>query len=87
MTDPELRSLILELIADIAPEADVSTARDDYDLRESFDLDSMDFANLVSAIHQQLKINIPESDYNKLFKLESGVAYLQDALKKAGSQT
>ena len=42
--------------------------------------DSMDFANLVIAIHERTKINIPETDYNKLFTLENAVAYLRNAL-------
>lgn len=76
MTDEELRALILELICEIAPEADPAIARDQDDIRETFDLDSMDFANLVVAIHKRTKIDIPEADYNKLFTLESAVAYL-----------
>jgi acyl carrier protein len=80
MNDQELRALILQMICEIAPEADATIARDEDDIRETFDLDSMDFANLVVAIHQRLKINIPETDYNKLFTLKGGVAYLQNAL-------
>jgi acyl carrier protein len=80
MTDAEIRSLILELICDIAPEADPASATDQDDLREIFDLDSMDFANLVVAIHDRTKINIPEADYNKLFTLKNAVTYLRDAL-------
>ena len=76
MTNEELRSLILELICEIAPEADPAVANDRDDLREIFDLDSMDFANLVVAIHKRTKINIPEADYSKLFTLESAIAYL-----------
>jgi len=76
MTNEELRALILELICEIAPEADPAAARDQDDLREIFDLDSMDFANLVVAIHRRTKIDIPETDYNKLFTLKSGIAYL-----------
>jgi acyl carrier protein len=76
MTNEELRSLILELICEIAPEADPTAAQDQDDLREIFDLDSMDFANLVVAIHKRTKINIPEQDYNKLFTLKSAIAYL-----------
>jgi len=76
MTDEELRRLILELICEIAPEADPAIARDQDDLRETFDLDSMDFANLVVAIHKRTNIDIPEADYNKLFTLKSAVAYL-----------
>ena len=76
MTNEELRSLILELICEIAPEADPAAAGDRDDLRETFDLDSMDFANLVAAIHKRTKIDVPEADYNKLYTLENAVAYL-----------
>jgi acyl carrier protein len=80
MTNAEIRALILKLICDIAPEADPAAARDQDDIREAFDLDSMDFINLVTAIHQRTKINIPESDYNKIFVLKDAVAYIRDAL-------
>jgi len=76
MTNEELRSLILELVCEIAPEADPASASDQDDLRETFDLDSMDFANLVAAIHRRTKINVPEADYNKLYTLQNAVAYL-----------
>jgi acyl carrier protein len=83
MTDAEIRAIILELIGEIAPEADPASARDRDDLREGFDLDSMDFANLVVAIHDRLGVNIPEAHYNKLFTLESAIVYLRDALTQA----
>jgi acyl carrier protein len=76
MTDQELRTLILELIGDIAPEADANSVRDQDDLREAFDLDSMDFLNLIVAIHERTKIDIPEADYSKLHTLKSAVDYL-----------
>ena len=82
MTDAEIRKLILELICDIAPEADPNTARDADDIREAFDLNSMDFVNLVTAIHERTKVNIPERDYNKIFVLKNAVAYLRDAMAR-----
>ncbi|MBM3654763.1 MAG: acyl carrier protein [Alphaproteobacteria bacterium] len=86
MTDAEIRALILDLIGEIAPEADLAVVRDQDDLREVFDLDSMDVANLVVAIHDRLKVNIPEADYNKLFTLAGAIAYLRDALAKSSSE-
>jgi acyl carrier protein len=38
------------------PEADPATAHDQDDIRKAFDLDSMDFINLVTAIHEPTKI-------------------------------
>lgn len=85
MTDADIRALILELICEVAPEADPTTAGDHDDIRDAFDLDSMDFTNLVAAIHERTKISIPEADYNKLFTLESGVIYLRNALARSPS--
>jgi acyl carrier protein len=82
MTDAEIRALILKSIGEIAPEADLATARDSEDIREAFDLDSMDFVNLVAAIHERTKVNIPESDYSQLYTLKSAVIYLKDVLRR-----
>jgi acyl carrier protein len=83
MTDAEIRALILELICEIAPEANTASVSDHDDIREFFDLDSMDFANLIIALHKRSNVNVPETDYNKLFTLETAVPYLRDALARA----
>ena len=53
MNDQELKARILQMICEIAPEADATIARDEDDIRETFDLDSMDFVNLVVAMTKQ----------------------------------
>lgn len=85
MTNDEIRSLLLQLISDIAPEADPSSVADEEDIREAFDLDSMDFANLVVAIHKRTGVNIPELDYRKLFTLGGAIAYVEKALGQSDS--
>ena len=85
MTNDELRSLLHQLISDIAPEADPSSVADDADIREAFDLNSMDFANLEVAIHKRTGANIPELDYRKLFTLGGAIAYVEKALGQSGS--
>ncbi len=72
----DIRKVLEEEIANIAPEADFAAADADADLRESFDLDSMDFLNLVIALHKRLGIDIPEADYARLASLNAAVAYL-----------
>ncbi len=84
MTNEEIRSLLLELILDIAPEADPASVTDHDDIREAFDLDSMDFSNLVVAIHKRTGVSIPEVDYKKLFTLGAAIAYLEEALGRLG---
>ncbi|WP_424363338.1 acyl carrier protein [Methylocystis parvus] len=85
MTNDEIRSLLLQLICDIAPEADPTSIAEDEDIREAFDLDSMDFANLVVAIHKRTGVSIPELDYRKLFTLGGAITYVGEALAQSGS--
>lgn len=76
MTPDEIRTVLLEEIGNIAPEADVSMIRPDADLREELDIDSISFLNLIIALGHRLGINVPEKDYAQLRTLNSAVAYL-----------
>ena len=86
MTNDEIRSLLLELICDIAPEAEPASIADQDDIREAFDLDSMDFSNLVVAIHKRTGVDIPEVDYRKFITLGGSIAYLEQALGRSGGE-
>ena len=76
MTEAEVRKLVAEVLAEIAPEADLGTVRDDEDMREALDLDSMDFLNFVIGLHKRSGVAIPETDYPKLFTMKGVVDYL-----------
>ncbi len=72
----ELKKVLLDEIANIAPETEGAPVDPDANLREVFDLDSMDFLNLVTAIHKRLGVDIPEADYAGLSSLNAASAYL-----------
>lgn len=76
MTDDERAALIKDVLASVAPEAADAEIPPEADLRETLDLDSMDFMNVVIALHERTGIDIPEADYPKLFTLEGAMAYL-----------
>lgn len=80
MTEAETRNLLAELIGEIAPEADMSTLGDDEDMREALDLDSMDFNNLIIALHARTGIDVPESAYANLFTMRGAIAFLSRRL-------
>lgn len=80
MNRTELRAIIVEEIGNLAPEADTGSLGDGEDLREALDLDSMDIFNLVVALSQRLKINIPDAEVGNLVTLGGGVAYLERQL-------
>lgn len=76
MDEPQLRQLIADVLAGIAPEADLSTVGDGEDLREALDLDSMDLLNFVIGLAQKTGRKIPEVDMPKLYTLRGLLAYL-----------
>jgi acetyltransferase len=82
MREAELRSAVLAALASIAPDIDVQSLRPDQPLREQLDLDSMDWLNVVTALHDRLAIDIPESDYDKVATLDGIVAYLGAARRR-----
>jgi acyl carrier protein len=76
MNETEIRALILRHIGDIAPEIEPDMVGPDDDIREACDLDSMDFLNLVIALHEDTGIDIPEEDYPRLRTLNEGAIYM-----------
>lgn len=82
MTQDDAARIFAEELEKIAPEADLAAAGPAEDLRELFELDSMDFLNLVSALHKRLGIDIPEADYPRLATLEDAAAYLESRAGK-----
>jgi acyl carrier protein len=76
MTDADIRAVLQEELGNIAPEMDLRNLDPRADLRESLDIDSMDFLNFVIAVHHRLGVDIPELDYPRLITLDGAVAYL-----------
>ncbi|MEO1292226.1 MAG: acyl carrier protein [Pseudomonadota bacterium] len=63
-------------IGRIAPEIPFDDVDRTEDLRDAFEIDSMDFLNLVTALHKRLGVEIPETDYAKLHSVDAAVDYL-----------
>jgi len=79
MTPEEIKQVLFEELGNIAPEADPAAVDPDADLREELDIDSMDFLNLIIALHKRLKVEIPEADYAKLATVNGALGYLARA--------
>lgn len=74
--DDRIRQAVLQALGQIAPEADLASLDPAKPFRDQLDLDSMDFLNFVIALHESLRVEIPEEDYPKLATLNGCVAYL-----------
>ena len=76
MSEAEVRAAVMGVLKSIAPEIEEGELDPARPLRDQVDLDSMDWLNVLVALHERLKVDIPEADYAKLVTLEDLVAYL-----------
>ena len=80
MTGGEVKATVLRLLADIAPEADLTALAPDVEFPDQIDIDSMDFLNFVIALGAEFGVEIPELDYPKLATLDGCLDYLLAAI-------
>ena len=78
-TANDIREAALRILGEIVPEANLSSLDPAASFRDQLDIDSMDFLNFVIALHQSLRIEVPEADYPKLSSLDACVDYLTAA--------
>jgi acyl carrier protein len=76
MTPQEVRQVVIDIIADIAPDEELDGLKDEVSLREQLDLDSMDFLDIVMELRKHYKVEVPADDYPQLASLSSCVSYL-----------
>lgn len=76
MTRAQIRAALTQELTRIAPEIDPAEIDPEADLREAFEIDSMDVLTLVTALHKRLGVNVPEADYARLSSLEAATDYL-----------
>jgi acyl carrier protein len=72
----DARALLARLLARIAPEVDLIEVDPRAQLQEACDLDSMDFLNLVTALHEATGIDVPERDYPLLGTIDGFTEYV-----------
>ena len=83
MNKNEIKAVLLDELGKIAPDIDAADVDAAGDLREEFDIDSMDFLNLVTALHERLGIVIAESDYRQLGTLDNAIRFLGKSVDNA----
>jgi len=76
VSETEIRSTVLELLAQVAPETDPSAIDADAGIQDQLDIDSIDFLNFIMSVHEKTGIEIPERDYTKVATLNDCVRYL-----------
>lgn len=80
MTRDEIRDITLEVLGQIAPEAELGGLDPAKSFRDQFELDSVDYLNFVLTLQQRLDIQIPEMECPRLSSLNGCVDYLGDKM-------
>lgn len=77
MTQPDLHAVLTKHLRAIAPEIDPATIDTSADLRDEYDIDSMDFLKLITALGRDLSCPMPEEDYDQMRSFDALLAYLK----------
>jgi acyl carrier protein len=80
MTHEEIVIAVKDILAQIAPDEDLSNLQMDVRLREQIELDSMDFLDIVMELRKLYGVQVPEKDYAELATLQGCVDYLAPRL-------
>jgi len=75
----DVQKLAAESLRQIAPDIDIDDVDWTSDLRDEFDIDSLDFINLVGRLAKELGVDIPEKDYpDMVVSFDALVDYLKN---------
>ena len=77
MTEQDLSKALTEELHRIAPDVSPDDIDPTADLRDEFDIDSMDFLKLVTSLGKRFNLDMPEVDYPKMQSFEGLVDYLR----------
>jgi acyl carrier protein len=80
MSRDEIRERVTRVLVRLAPEFDLATLVPEASLRKQLAADSMDVLNFVTALYDELSVDIPERDYPKIDTLDGCVDYLVAAV-------
>ena len=81
LTREKVQTIVLEIIAVVAPDEDLSDLRGDVSLRDQLDMDSMDFLDIVMELRKRYIVDVPKEDYPRLATLDGCVEYLQPKIR------
>lgn len=77
MTDADIRAIVTTQLGRIAPEIPISSIDPAADIFEEFDIDSMDFLTLITALGKDLSLDMPEADYDQMRSFDALISYLK----------
>jgi acyl carrier protein len=83
-TPDDLRRMLETTLREIVPDASLDGLSGDADLRETFELDSLDFVELVERLGKRAGFRIEDDDAEQLRTIDSATAFLARGMRRGG---
>lgn len=81
MNKEQIKTSIIKQILTIAPDLEYDDIPSDENLQSSLEIDSYDFLHLLTALYEQLEVQVPEADYGKVDTLNRMAEYFAKRIK------
>ncbi|MEO7754379.1 MAG: acyl carrier protein [Terracoccus sp.] len=78
------RTMLEASLREIVPDASLDSVSDDADLREAFELDSLDFVELVEQLGKRAGFRIDDDDADQLRTITLATAFLARGTRRGG---
>lgn len=75
MNIEDIKKTIIKEILNIAPDIEEDEIEGDENIQESLEIDSFDFLKILTALNEDLGVEVPESDYDKVKTLNKMAEY------------
>jgi acyl carrier protein len=82
MTEVELKTIITDILKQIAPDTEPATLLPDDNIREKLEIDSFDALQFIVALDEKLGVETPEKDYGKITTMHSLIDYILEKKKQ-----
>jgi len=66
MNKEDIKKTIIKEIVNIAPDIEEDEIEENENIQESLEIDSFDFLKILTALNEDLGVEVPESDYDKV---------------------
>lgn len=81
MKKEEIKRAIIRQILTVAPDIEEKEIESTANLQRSLEIDSFDFLKVLTALNEELGIEVPEADYGKVATLEQMTDYFAQRLE------
>ncbi len=80
MTKEDIKKTIIKQIIEVAPDIEEDEIKPNENIQRSLEIDSFDFLKILTALNEELGVEVPEADYSKVDTLENMAEYFTQRL-------